>query len=74
MIYCDPVSGSCYFYPTDDDMTVDPATPNGLDAAATYHRPEDVPLREGLPTHDELLVHYPARFTWQQLRCFVNSG
>lgn len=28
----------------------------------------------GLPTYQELLDHYPARFTWQQLKAFVNSG
>ncbi|KAJ6611430.1 hypothetical protein B0H10DRAFT_2056636 [Mycena sp. CBHHK59/15] len=33
-----------------------------------------VPLRSGLPTRDELLVHYPAKFTWSQLKTFVNSG
>ena len=33
-----------------------------------------VPLRSGPPTRDELLVHYPARFTWSQLKTFVNSG
>ncbi|KAJ2933408.1 hypothetical protein H1R20_g3705, partial [Candolleomyces eurysporus] len=33
-----------------------------------------VPLREGPPTSEELLVHYPAKFTWKQLRTFVNSG
>lgn len=33
-----------------------------------------VPLREGPPTREELLVHYPAKFTWHQLRTFVNSG
>ncbi|XP_006462535.1 hypothetical protein AGABI2DRAFT_193662 [Agaricus bisporus var. bisporus H97] len=34
----------------------------------------DVPLRTGLPTREELLVHYPAKFTWNQLKTFVNSG
>lgn len=28
----------------------------------------------GLPTHQELLDHYPAKFTWQELKVFVNSG
>jgi len=28
----------------------------------------------GLPTHQELLDHYPAKFTWQDLKTFVNSG
>ncbi|PPQ68111.1 hypothetical protein CVT26_005732 [Gymnopilus dilepis] len=35
---------------------------------------ENVPLRTGPPTREELLVHYPAKFTWQQLKTFVNSG
>jgi hypothetical protein len=33
-----------------------------------------VPLGTGLPTREELLVHYPAKFTWHQLKTFVNSG
>ena len=28
----------------------------------------------GLPTFQELLDHYPAKFTWQELKAFVNSG
>ncbi|KAH7885450.1 hypothetical protein F5I97DRAFT_1810268 [Phlebopus sp. FC_14] len=28
----------------------------------------------GPPTMEELLVHYPARFTWPQLKTFINSG
>jgi len=35
---------------------------------------ENVTLRTGPPTRDELLAHYPARFTWTQLKTFVNSG
>ncbi len=33
-----------------------------------------VPLGTGPPTREELLVHYPAKFTWKQLKVFVNSG
>lgn len=33
-----------------------------------------VPLRTGPPTREELLAHYPAKFTWHQLKTFVNSG
>ncbi|KIK69713.1 hypothetical protein GYMLUDRAFT_236203 [Collybiopsis luxurians FD-317 M1] len=33
-----------------------------------------VPLRAGPPTKEELLAHYPAQFTWKQLKTFVNSG
>ncbi|KAH0586401.1 hypothetical protein H2248_007637 [Termitomyces sp. 'cryptogamus'] len=36
--------------------------------------PNDVPLRAGPPTREELLVYYPAKFTWTQLKSFVNSG
>jgi hypothetical protein len=36
--------------------------------------PKNVPLRKGPPTREELLVHYPAKFTWEQLKTFVNSG
>jgi hypothetical protein len=31
-------------------------------------------LGEGIPTKEELLVYYPAKFTWKQLKTFVNSG
>jgi len=33
-----------------------------------------VPLGEGTPTKEELLAYYPAKFTWKQLKTFVNSG
>lgn len=36
--------------------------------------PENVPLRSGPPTREELLVYYPAKFTWEQLKTFINSG
>ncbi|KAF8349499.1 hypothetical protein F5887DRAFT_946476 [Amanita rubescens] len=37
--------------------------------------PDDVvPLREGPPTKEELLAHYSAKFTWTQLKTFINSG
>lgn len=36
--------------------------------------PETVPLGAGPPTKEELLVYYPAKFTWPQLKMFVNSG
>lgn len=48
-------------------MTVSTAA---LDALST----ENVPLRTGPPTREELLVYYPAKFTWTQLKTFVNSG
>jgi hypothetical protein len=33
-----------------------------------------VPMGEGTPTKEELLAYYPAKFTWKQLKTFVNSG
>ena len=76
--YCDPDSRYCYadFDQDDqDEMTVT------IDTNASEHvsarpllRPEDVPLRTGPPTKEELIVHYPAKFTWSQLKTFVNSG
>jgi len=33
-----------------------------------------VALRSGPPTTDELRIHYPACFTWSQLKAFINSG
>ncbi|KAG2147475.1 uncharacterized protein EDB93DRAFT_1085487 [Suillus bovinus] len=36
--------------------------------------PDNVSLRAGPPTREELLAHYPAKFTWHQLKTFVNSG
>ncbi|KDQ62643.1 hypothetical protein JAAARDRAFT_30559 [Jaapia argillacea MUCL 33604] len=36
--------------------------------------PHNVPLGTGPPTKEELIVHYPAKFTWRQMKTFVNSG
>ncbi|KAI0763601.1 hypothetical protein BD413DRAFT_581696 [Trametes elegans] len=36
--------------------------------------PATVPLRTGPPTREEMLVYYPAKFTWKQLKTFINSG
>lgn len=36
--------------------------------------PHTVELGEGPPTKEELLIYYPAKFTWKQLKTFVNSG
>ncbi|KAJ3986839.1 hypothetical protein F5890DRAFT_1501365 [Lentinula detonsa] len=33
-----------------------------------------VPLRTGPPTREELLAYYPSKFTWEQLKTFINSG
>lgn len=43
-------------------------------AAAVAARAVDVPLGTGLPTKEELIAHYPAKFTWNELKTFVNSG
>ena len=73
--YCDPDSRYCYadFDQDDwDDMTIDTSAPS--DVHKLQLNPNDVPLRTGPPTKEELLVHYPAKFTWSQLKTFVNSG
>lgn len=63
MIACCTLDGICYFI-NDDDMSQSNYTPN----------PDTVPLGTGPPTREELLAHYPADFTWEQLKAFVNSG
>jgi hypothetical protein len=52
------------------------ALPMAADYSTTLNVlcPETVPLGEGPPTKEELLVYYPAKFTWKQLKTFVNSG
>lgn len=70
-VYCDPDSRYC-FATTLDDMTVESAT--ALQEKEKNPLPKDVPLREGPPTREELLAHYPAKFTWTQIKTFVNSG
>ncbi|KAI1794971.1 hypothetical protein LXA43DRAFT_883080 [Ganoderma leucocontextum] len=45
-----------------------------IDTKHAEPSPETVPLGTGLPTREELLVHYPANFTWHQIKVFVNSG
>ncbi|KAI5117003.1 hypothetical protein M0805_002671 [Coniferiporia weirii] len=34
----------------------------------------EVPLGTGPPTHDELRVYYTPKFSWAQLRLFINAG
>ena len=72
MFYCDPASNYCYAEAIFDDMTIDTTIPK--DVPNLPVKLVDVPLREGPPTREELLVHYPAHFTWEQLKTFVNSG
>ncbi|RPD62635.1 hypothetical protein L227DRAFT_544227 [Lentinus tigrinus ALCF2SS1-6] len=45
-----------------------------MNGSAIELNPETVPLGTGPPSREELLVHYPAKFTWGQLKVFVNSG
>jgi len=45
-----------------------------LDSEGLTLSPATVPIGEGPPTREQLLVHYPPKFTWQQLRVFINSG
>jgi hypothetical protein len=62
-------------FPTNDNailvtsphMTADSLNANGPS-------PHAVQLGEGPPTKEELLVYYPPKFTWKQLKTFVNSG
>ena len=74
MFYCDPDAGFCYAESLDDDMTIETIASNDVLLQVSELLPEDVPLRTGPPTKEELLVHYPAKFTWKQLKTFVNSG
>ena len=75
MIYCDPDSGSCFVYPPDDDMAIESVSrPTDTASSEPPLNAENIPLRTGPPTREELLVHYPAKFTWEQLKTFVNSG
>jgi hypothetical protein len=45
-----------------------------MDSESGHLSPSNVPLRTGPPTREELLVYYPAMFTWKQLKTFINSG
>jgi hypothetical protein len=59
--------------PLDQPQRDTPMTANyALDADGPS--PHTVQLGEGPPTKEELLVYYPAKFTWKQLKTFVNSG
>lgn len=35
---------------------------------------QQVPLGHGPPTKEELALYYPPKFTWPQLKLFINSG
>lgn len=53
-------------------MTIEPTS--GPQNNTTSHKIIQVPLRTGPPTREELIFYYPAKFTWDQLKTFVNSG
>lgn len=53
-------------------MTIE--TPSGPPDNIVSQKITQVPLRTGPPTREELLAYYPAKFTWDQLKTFVNSG
>ncbi|KAI0916952.1 hypothetical protein AcW2_007210 [Taiwanofungus camphoratus] len=55
-------------------MTVTSIVSDASDGRATSLASDKVPLRTGPPTREELLAYYPARFTWSQLKTFINSG
>ncbi|KAH9936542.1 uncharacterized protein B0H18DRAFT_325908 [Fomitopsis serialis] len=42
--------------------------------SASNLTPETVPLRSGPPAREELLIHYPPKFTFHQLKTFINAG
>ena len=50
------------------------AASNAPDVEDSNPSSHTVLLGEGIPTKEELLVYYPAKFTWRQLKTFVNSG
>lgn len=33
-----------------------------------------LPIGTGPPTREEIRVHYPPKFTWEQLKLFINAG
>ncbi|TCD70751.1 hypothetical protein EIP91_001780 [Steccherinum ochraceum] len=43
-------------------------------AIETPPKASEVPLGTGPPTREELLAHYPGKFTWTQLKTFINAG
>ncbi|THH26822.1 hypothetical protein EUX98_g7362 [Antrodiella citrinella] len=56
------------------DMTFDNLSDTLSTLSPLTTKPANVPLLTGPPTKEELLAHYPAKFTWAQLKTFVNSG
>lgn len=71
-VYCDPDSRYCFAISL-DDMTVESAVAM-QERQKSVSLPHDAPLGDGPPTREELLAHYPAKFTWTHMKTFVNSG
>jgi hypothetical protein len=57
-----------------DDPVAFLTLPMSTAAPPASRSASDVPLGTGLPTKEELIAHYPAKFSWTQLRAFVNAG
>ena len=45
-----------------------------LGSAQPVLNADQISLCTGPPTKEEILVHYPPKFSWNQLKTFVNSG
>ncbi|KAL4246574.1 Protein of unknown function DUF3605 [Abortiporus biennis] len=77
MMSCDFDSRFCFVNSLDDLMpaTIDSTSTNNenINLSQTLTK-EIVPLRSGPPTKEEMLVYYPGKFTWNQLKTFINSG
>ncbi|KAG1855865.1 hypothetical protein C8R48DRAFT_608803 [Suillus tomentosus] len=55
-------------------MTIEPPLDTPGNINVSHQKIIQVSLRTGPPTREELLAYYPAKFTWHQLKTFVNSG
>jgi hypothetical protein len=43
-------------------------------SASISARAPEIPIGLGPPTKAELIMHYPGKFSWEQLRTFINAG
>lgn len=73
MNFCDFDLGCC-FVSSLDTMAIDNAQDLRPDVPSLASTVANVSPLRGRPTKEELLVHYPAKFTWSQLKTFINSG
>lgn len=73
MSLCDYGFGYC-FISSLDNMAIDSPQDTRAGILPPGFNVENVPVGTGRPTREELLAHYPAKFTWTQLKTFVNSG